>query len=150
MKIRFDTSGLDWDGAIEELVRRTQEGVKNACTLIEADAVKRAPEDSTALENRGNDYMHLSMSITSAVDTDRYGKVTGVVGSGLDYAVYVHEGTGIEAPLGRKHDLPWTYRDDAGNFFTTSGQKPNPFLRDAYEANEEAAQRMIQEAIRNG
>ena len=28
---------------------------------------------------------------------------------------------------GRK-DVPWHYQDEEGNWHTTSGQKPNPFL----------------------
>lgn len=68
-------------------------------------------------------------------------------GSGLDYAVvataghsiYNEFGTGIYAEgQSRAHEIPWVYYDEyLGEFFTTYGLKPQPFMRPGYEAGKE-------------
>ena len=147
MKIGYDVSGLKIDAAIDELIRRTIIGVKDACELIEADAVERCPEG----DHEGADTVSLAHSIATKIDVNG-AKVVGIVGTGLDYAVYVHEGTGImsRTGMGRKHDLPWSYKDDEGNWHTTSGMEANPFLEKAYDANIKKAREKIREAILEG
>lgn len=147
MKIGYDVSGLKIDQAIDELIRRTAKGVADACELIEADAVERCPEG----DREGADTVSLAQSIASKVTADG-AKIVGVVGSGLDYAVYVHEGTGIRSRtgMGRTHDLPWSYMDDLGEWHTTSGMEANPFLEKAYDANSKKAKEIIREAIFKG
>lgn len=149
MNMRFEFNADDFgeqvDACIDDLIDRMKRGVQDACMMIEADAVKRCPKGM----HEGSDMLPLADSITSTVD-EYLGKVTGVTGSNLHYAVYVHEGTGEEAPLGRHHDLPWTYLGDDGEFYTTRGQKPNPFLQDAFDANRKRADQKIREVIRDG
>lgn len=147
MKIGYDVSGLKIDQAIDEIIRRTVQGVSNACLLIEADAVERCPEG----EHEGADTVSLAQSIASKITVDG-AKAVGVVGSGLDYAVYVHEGTGIRSRtgMGRTHDLPWSYQDDRGEWHTTSGSEAQPFLEQAYDANQRKAKEVIREAIFKG
>ena len=159
MKFGYDTSGLRIDQAIEELARRTLAGVTDACLMIEADAVenyiegkarnKKKRENSDAEDESeigDSDAISLAQSISSRVDVNG-AKVVGTVGSGLEFAVYVHEGTGKEAPLGRKHDLPWSYQDEMGQWHTTSGMKPNPFLEKAFDENRSRAKQIVREAI---
>lgn len=144
MKIGYDVSGLRVDMAIDELIKRTVTGVADACALIEADAVERCPEG----EHEGADTVSLAQSIASRIDVNG-AKAVGTVGSGLDYAVYVHEGTGIRSRtgMGRTHDLPWSYQDDRGEWHTTSGMEANPFLEKAFDANRNKARQIIREAI---
>ncbi len=49
-----------------------------------------------------------------------------------EYAYYVHEGTGVYTPGGRK--APWKYPYKDG-FRVTKGQKPNKFLKRALDKN---------------
>ena len=150
MKIGWDVSGLKIGLAIDQLIERTAQGVADACALIEADAVERCPNG----DHEGADTVSLAQSIATRVQVGGYNGavVTGVVGTGLDYAIYVHEGTGIRSRtgMGRTHDLPWSYRDDAGNWHTTSGMQANPFMEQAFDANRDKAKQIVKEAISGG
>lgn len=98
-----------------------------ATELVEADAVNKCPVATTELQ------LHI---VHEVVKTDT--EVRGYVGSDTPYAPYVHEGTGLYAADGNgRKDVPWTYCDEQGNFHSTSGQKPNPFLQDAVDANKD-------------
>lgn len=147
MKFGYDTSGLKIDQTIDELIKRTITGVTDACLMIEADAVERCPEG----DHEGADTVSLAQSIATRIDVVGYdgAKAVGTVGSGLDYAVYVHEGTGIRSRtgMGRKHELPWSYQDDRGEWHTTSGSTPNPFLEKAFDENRSRAKQIVREAI---
>lgn len=59
--------------------------------------------------------------------------ITITVGSEVEYAPYVELGTGIYAEESHAKSIPWRYQDDNGNWHTTSGMKPRPFLRPALE-----------------
>ena len=67
----------------------------------------------------------LHNSIQNTSDND-----TVYVGTNVEYAPYVEYGTGRFAEGGGR-STPWTYQDDEGNWHTTSGQKPQPFLKPA-------------------
>ena len=54
-----------------------------------------------------------------------------VIGTNNEYSVYVHEGTGKYAKDGNGRQEPWVYKDSEGEWHTTEGMKPNPFLEDA-------------------
>ena len=98
-----------------------------ATELVEADAVERCPVGSTALRT----------SIQHEVVVEA-SDIRGYVGSIAPHAIFVHEGTGLQAADGNgRKDVPWVYCDEQGNFHSTSGQKPNPFLQDAVDANKE-------------
>lgn len=51
------------------------------------------------------------------------------IGSDLKYAPYVELGTGKYYKGGRR--TKWRYQDDDGNWHTTEGQKPQPYLKPA-------------------
>lgn len=93
---------------------------------IELDAKKNCSVDIGALR----------ASITHIKQLDLH-EVTGIIGSPLEYAVFVHEGTGLYAIGGNgRQNVPWVYRDPlTGKFYSTKGQKPNPFLKTAMEQN---------------
>lgn len=111
----------------EALVTALAQSMELATELVEEDAVDRCPKKST----------DLSTSIQHEVIVSE-AAVRGYVGSMSPHAVFVHEGTGLFAKDGNgRKDVPWVYCDDFGNFHSTSGQKPNPFLQDAIDANKD-------------
>lgn len=123
MKIDFDSDAFmrAMEAYAERKVKQIEAGLTKCCIEVERSAKKRCPKDTTALRQ----------SITYKVDTVG-AKAMGIVGSELEYAPFVHEGTGLEARKGDgRKDVPWSYQDEEGNWHTTSGQEANPFLEDA-------------------
>jgi hypothetical protein len=59
----------------------------------------------------------------------------------------VEFGTGLFAEEGGRQDVPWCYQDDEGEWHSTSGMKPNPFMRPALNENREEIKRILQEGI---
>ena len=90
--------------------------LNKACLVVENEAKRLCPVDTGDLRN----------SITHEVDDG-----VGIVGTNKEYAPYVEYGTGIFAVEGNGRDTPWSYQDDEGNWHTTVGQKPQPFLEPA-------------------
>ena len=116
-----------------------KEAVGQACALIERSAKQNAPKGNGTLRN----------SITSEVRDGANG-IEGVVFTPLEYAPYVEYGTGLFAEEGGRKDVPWCYQDDEGEWHTTSGQHPQPFMRPALDENREQILRILKEAIKNG
>ena len=86
----------------DELPAATEAQMKQVCLFIEGEAKKLCPSTTGTLR----------ASITSNVEVDGE-KVVGVIGSNLDYAPYVHQGTGIHALEGKgRKQVPWTYYDE--------------------------------------
>lgn len=106
------------------------------CALVERDAKQNAPKDTGAL----------ARSIQSKVENNN-GSIQGVVFTPLEYAPYVEFGTGLFAESGGRTDVPWSYQDDEGNWHTTKGQRPQPYMRPAIDNNREKIVRMIKEGF---
>jgi HK97 gp10 family phage protein len=137
--IKFD--GLDDIlGKVEELgdTGKYTTVLGKACAVVERDAKINAPKDTGALRR----------SITSTVEVEN-GDIVGTVFTPLEYAPYVEYGTGLFAEDGGRTDVPWHYQDDKGNWHTTSGQQPQPFMRPALNDNREKIVRLIKEGISN-
>ena len=113
--------------------------MEKACALVERSAKQKAP--------KGNG--ELRRSITSKVELNN-GEVQGVVFTPLEYAPYVEFGTGLFAENGGRQDVPWNYKDDEGNWHSTSGMKPHPYMRPALDENREEILRLLKEGIING
>lgn len=103
-----------------------------ACALVERAAKTKAPKDTGELRR----------SISSKVEDG-----VGVVFTPLEYAPYVEYGTGLFAENGGRSDVPWSYQDDSGEWHSTSGQHPQPFMRPALDENREEIIRIIKEGI---
>ena len=113
-------------------------GIAKACRVVERAAVENCPVDT------GN----LQQSITSETPGPNDDPV-GIVGTNTDYAPYVEMGTGLFAVNGDgRTDVPWKYQDDKGNWHTTSGQKPQPFLGPALRDNVDKVVGKIADGIR--
>ena len=112
--------------------------VGKACALIERSAKEKAPKDTGALKQ----------SITSKVEKTG-DDIQGVVFTPLEYAPYVEYGTGLFAESGGRTDVPWCYQDDKGEWHSTSGQMPQPFMRPAVNENRTRVIEIIKEALNN-
>ena len=115
-----------------------EKAMGKACAVVEAAAKQNAPKDTGALRQ----------SISSKVE-NRNGHIEGVIFTPLEYAPYVEYGTGLFAESGGRKDVPWNYQDDKGEWHSTSGQKPQPFMRPAVEDNRNRIIEILGEGIKN-
>lgn len=132
---------IEFDGIEELLVRldkmsditKVQDSLSKATLLVEKEAKQNAPKDTSTLRR----------SITSKVEG-----LEGTVFTPLEYAPYIEYGTGLfaEAGNGRKK-VPWNYKDDEGNWHSTSGMKPQPFMRPALNSNREKIKKILKEGV---
>lgn len=134
MKIKFELENTDSFELLDEIALRR--GMERACALVERRAKEKAPKDTGALRR----------SITSEIGYEG-GELVGTVFTPLEYAPYVEYGTGLFAEKGGRKDVPWHYQDDKGEWHSTSGQKPQPFMRPALNENREEIMRIIKEAL---
>ena len=109
-----------------------QEALNESCLLVENTAKENCPVASGQLRN----------SITSNVSGE-----TGEVGTNVEYAPYVEYGTGVFNP-GRT--TPWSYQDASGEWHTTTGQKPQPFLVPALDSNRDKILNIFKEKVKEG
>lgn len=139
--LRLDSAGLQAllsspQGPVARDIQRRTNRVRNA-------AIRRVPVDEGRLKN----------SITMEMGMSG-GTVVGRVGTNVEYAIYVHEGTGIY--VGRDYITPkrgkylrWPYKNNSGRgrrryragateqyvyAKRVKGVPPRPFLRDALAA----------------
>lgn len=139
MKIDVKYAGLeDFLESLSIDETKLTQALGKACAIVERDAKIKAP--------KGNG--DLRRSITSKVDKEE-DNIVGIVYTSLEYAPYVEYGTGLFAESGGRQDVPWRYQDDEGNWHTTSGQTPQPFLRPALTTNREKIIYQIKRGILN-
>lgn len=115
-----------------------RQAMGKACALVEREAKQKAPKDTGELRR----------SITSEVKEEG-DEIQGIVFTPLEYAPYVEYGTGLFAEEGGRLDVPWNYQDDRGEWHSTSGQRPQPFMRPALDENKEEIKRILQEGLSN-
>lgn len=132
-EIRFE--GLD--GILDKLQKISSTAnidgaLGTCCAVVERSAKQKAPKDNGELRR----------SITSKVEDHK-----GVVFTPLEYAPYVEFGTGLFAESGGRMDVPWNYQDDEGEWHSTSGQKPQPFMRPALEENRQLIKQILMEEL---
>ncbi len=113
-------------------VQKLEQALGRACALVERSAKQKAP--------KGNG--DLRRSITSKVENGE-----GIIYTPLEYAPYVEYGTGLFAEEGGRKDVPWCYKDDEGEWHSTSGQRPQPFMRPALNENRAEILRILKEAL---
>lgn len=71
------------------------------------------------------------------------------VGTNVNYAVYVHEGTGKYASSGGTPKERWVYRDPAtGQFRMGFPQKPRRFIKNAVERGVSDYKKIIEEYLK--
>ena len=124
----------------EKLPQALYDAMTKACLKVEADSKKNCPAGTGTLRQ----------SITTSVEADSDG-VKGYVGSNLEYAPYVHQGTGIYAKDGNgRKEVPWKYQDAKGEWHTTNGIHPTPFVQDAVDMNRESIINFFKGVLGNG
>ena len=112
----------------------TRKALLKAGALVERSAKQKCPKDNG----------QLAQNIQYAVDGSA---TTCTVFNPLEYAPYVEYGTGLCAEEGGREDVPWHYQDEEGNWHTTSGQDPQPFLRPALTENENKITELLEGAL---
>lgn len=106
--------------------------LNKSCLVVENEAKKQCPVDKGQLRS----------SITHEVEDN-----VGYIGTNVMYAPYVEYGTGIFASEGNGRDTPWSYQDDEGNWHTTVGQKPQPFLKTALDKQKKNVIKIFKETL---
>lgn len=108
------------ENATTTMIARAVENMNTACLVVERKAKVKCPVDMGIL--RGSMFSKVSLS---------GGRIVGRIGNQMEYAPYVHQGTGIYATDGNGRQTPWGYmvlRGKYAGFHITHGQKPQPFL----------------------
>lgn len=136
MSIEFKgIEGIEKKLSVLEDFDALEKALKDCCLLVERSAKQKAP--------KGNG--DLRRSIESKVEN-----MEGVVYTPLEYAPYIEYGTGLFAENGGRKDVPWCYQDDKGEWHTTSGQHPQPYMRPALNENREKIIRILKGALLDG
>ena len=119
-----------------EVIEAKNEAVAKALEMIGLVAERYAkdlcPVDTGNLRN----------SISHETDDD-----TVYVGTNVEYAPYIEFGTGKFAEGGGR-PTPWRYQDDKGNWHTTNGMKPQPFLRPAIDNHLDEYQNIVNNELK--
>lgn len=103
------------------------EGVTDICMDIRNKAVENIT--SANLVDTGVMRASIIMEVQEVSDGVEAG-----VGSASEVALYQHEGTGLYAKDGKgRKEVPWVYRTPDGQYHSTKGVKPTPFLQDAVD-----------------
>ena len=111
-----------------------KKSLETAALLVERSAKEKAPKDTGALRR----------SIRSKVEG-----LEGIIYTPLEYAPYIEYGTGLFAEGNGRKDVPWNYQDDKGNWHSTSGLKPQPFMRPSLDENRQKILEILKEGVMN-
>lgn len=109
-----------------------EEALLKCCLLVERSAKEKAP--------KGNG--DLRRSISHRIEGEN-----GVVFTPLFYAPYVEYGTGIYAEEEGREDVPWSYQDEEGEWHTTYGMQPSPFMRPALDENRQEIKKLLSKGL---
>jgi HK97 gp10 family phage protein len=140
MKLTINIQGIEEviDG-LEGIAEPSEvaQNMGRAIAVVERAAKEKAPKGTGELRR----------SISSRVEEEG-GVIKGIVFTPLEYAPYVEFGTGLFAENGNgRKDVPWHYQDDEGNWHTTSGMPPQPFMRPALNENRTKVLRLLREGL---
>lgn len=103
-----------------QIINNERKKMDKACLIVERQAKQDCPVDQGFLR----------ASITHEVELSTR-ELVGRIGSNLEYAPYVHNGTGIYAVDGNGRKTPWKFVVRTGKYkggHVTVGQRPHQFL----------------------
>lgn len=109
--------------------------------------------ESAAKNNCSGLFGHPTGALKRSIQAKLVGTNSVEVGTNLEYAVYVEHGTGLFAYDGKgrdpspQHPIPWRYKGSDGLWYTTSGQRPKPFLIPAFNSKKHNITKYIREEI---
>ena len=118
--------------------RALYKAADNAAKVIEKRAQEICPVDTGELKK----------SITHETKRQSAHTVQSATGPTKEYGVYVELGTGIHATNGNGRNTPWRYQDRNGDWHTTIGQRPQPYLRPAVEKHLQEIRNAITDAFK--
>lgn len=102
------------------------------------EGVKIAKAELLAFEDPAYD----TGSLYESIDSGMLDNETGVVTTGVMYAVYVEYGTGVFAENGGGRQSGWTYYDTLNCVFRhTHGMPPRPFMYNTLRSLEDLAEK---------
>lgn len=126
---------VKFESHLDEVLKATSEQLARAAEIIggmaESYAKELCPVDTGNLRN----------SITHTTENNNR---TVVIGSSVKYAPFIELGTGKFAEGGGGRQTPWSYQDSKGNWHTTSGMPPRPYLRPAIENHKDEYRHVLQ------
>ena len=132
---------LSVDQATVKIVKQLCKNMELATIKVEGTAKKECPVDLGILRT----------SISSSAGFENDGtEIVGRIGSTLEYAPYVHQGTGIHAKDGNGRKTPWRYISESGKYkggHFTHGQKPNPFLERARDMEKSNIEKILKKGL---
>lgn len=99
-------------------------GIGKGVQKIKRDAKVNCPYDTGRLKG--------------SISTEHLEPKVWAVGTNVEYAMFVEFGTGQLGAPGVPHTMqPWRYKDVKGNWHTTNGAPPKPYLYPALLGNRE-------------
>ena len=126
---------------------------KDVINKINSLGVKWLEEASSEIESQTKQNTKVDTGKTKGSWEHRVdaNKLEAIVGSRYDNALWEELGTGIYALNGDgRKDVPWHYQDDNGNWHSTSGQHPQPFMEKALDDNKDKCLDYIKQSIKGG
>ena len=114
----------------------TQKALLRGGAVFEAGAKAHCPVDT------GN--------LRDSIHTEAKDASTVTVGTNINYAPHVEYGTGPKGDPSVPHPTKksWRYKDAEGNWHTSHGQPPQPFMRTAFAEGKDKAVDAVKESIR--
>lgn len=135
MNISVHTETVDnSDEILEEMEDAILRALERCGEQAEGYAVDLAPFDKSNLKN----------SISHDVDMK---EKAAYVGTNSEYGPYVELGTGKYYRGGRQD--PWSYKDEEGNWHTTSGQPARPYLKPAVADHKDTYRNIMRDEMEN-
>lgn len=135
MNISVHTEMVDnSDEILEEMEETILRALERCGEQAEGYAVDLCPDDTSNLKN----------SISHDVDMS---EKAAYVGTNSEYGPYVELGTGKYYPGGRQD--PWKYKDEEGNWHTTSGQPAQPYLKPAVADHAQTYRNIMRDEMEN-
>lgn len=124
------------DGLGGSIPQSMQKAMLRGGAVFEAGAKEHCPVDTGQLRE--------------SIHTEAQSENTVTVGTNVQYAPYVEYGTGPKGDPSVPHTTKksWRYQDAEGNWHTSHGQPPQPYMRTAFAENEDKAVEAVKESIK--
>jgi HK97 gp10 family phage protein len=117
--------------------KSTQKALLCGAAVFEAGAKAYCPIDTGQLQES----IHTQMMDESAAS----------VGTNVKHSIFVEFGTGPKGDPSVPHTTKefWRYKDAEGNWHTSHGQPPQPFMRTAFSENKDKAVETVKDSIKD-